>query len=156
MSSATNYSHANVWRHGLGISNSTVDRSLALQLHSDSSEYSLLWVSVTELTRRMHLRDIVEAKPVPPDRWFDHDREHRKIAFRPALACLDTRKRPVHVAFSNGRHRTQWLISLGLRVVPLCVPHEEHGRWGRLKLVAQAPNHEDVLHLPARYDAGTA
>ena len=126
--------------------------SAVLQLLSDSSDYSPLWVSVAELKRRLHPNDIVEAKPAPPDRWFLQGAAQGEFAFRPALACLDTRKRPFLVGFTNGRHRTQWLISLKLRVIPICVPHDEHKQWRRLKLAARGPAN-DLLHLPHAFSS---
>lgn len=71
----------------------------------------------------------------PLCRWFDHRHMVEPVAFYPARAWLDEKNM---IDFMNGRHRTQWMLGLGLSSIPVCILAEEVGRWVDLGIV-----HED-------------
>ena len=70
----------------------------------------------------------------PRDRWFNFDRRGNKTAFLGALVCIDGDKGTV--GFTNGRHRTRWLLQSGQGVIPVCVLPEEFDRWVDYHLLA--------------------
>ena len=84
---------------------------------------------------------------LPPCQWFYHDEVGKPIAFLAGLACLgqdDT------VGFTNGRHRTRWILSLGLLHVPVCVPFEQIDAWMATDLVEDVQQPIEVPGLKAR------
>lgn len=61
----------------------------------------------------------------PRERWFSRDDDGEICAFQGALVSCSLGT----VGFTNGRHRTRWLIQSGMSAIPICVPLEEMGEW---------------------------
>lgn len=79
----------------------------------------------------------------PREKWFLMDDDGKKIAFIAGLASMHMGA----VRFTNGRHRTRWLLELGMDVIPLCVPYYEVEQWTDLEIIVQSRNPIRVRNL---------
>lgn len=96
---------------------------------SDSVHYVPI-LAKAELFNQLWSRDglyLPEWNKEPNPRWFFTDANGSRIAFFAGLACLDEHDRSI--GFTNGRHRTRWLLNRNPQVIPICIPHEELEAW---------------------------
>jgi hypothetical protein len=70
----------------------------------------------------------------PRDKWFLKGENNRKIAFIAGLASLDGGDQ---IGFTNGRHRTRWLLNEGISELPVCIPTHELEAWMDRDLIIQ-------------------
>lgn len=69
----------------------------------------------------------------PRDRWFNIGKDNQKTAFLGGLVSVSLG----HVGFTNGRHRTRWLLESGMTSLPICIPPEEISDWELLGVLAK-------------------
>lgn len=68
----------------------------------------------------------------PRDKWFHLGKDGKRIGFIAGLAAMGSEE---SIGFTNGRHRTRWLLEAGLKELPICIPHEEHDQWMEAELI---------------------
>lgn len=78
----------------------------------------------------------------PLDRWFLKSSSGEKIGFFAGLASFDHKR---VISFTNGRHRTRWLIDSGLECIPVCIPPSELDLWVESDLIAE-------MRQPIKYE----
>lgn len=68
----------------------------------------------------------------PPCRnWFLSDEAGARIGFFAGLVNLDGEA----IGFTNGRHRTRWLLGLGLKSIPVCIEPGEIDAWHDIDII---------------------
>lgn len=80
----------------------------------------------------------------PHNHWFELSEQGKRISFIAAYACLDNELR---IGFTNGMHRTRWLIHSGLEEIPVSIPPEEQAQWQKLGLLAAPVGDPQYLDL---------
>lgn len=114
-----------------------------MKIISDSIHYTPVWVHAHKLElywRREESLYLEKWVGPPRDFWFQMGVAEKRKAFRAGLACLDTSRYGEHViGFTNGRHRTRWLLSRGLTEIPICIPWEQIYEWKNLGLTTEFP-----------------
>lgn len=79
----------------------------------------------------------------PRDRWFSFDDRGEICAFQGALASCGLGR----IGFTNGRHRTRWLLQSGMSAIPICVPFEEMDEWSAMGLLVNEDEFSILLDL---------
>jgi hypothetical protein len=55
----------------------------------------------------------------PKAAWYAYDIPDVKTAFCTADTYIETIDGELTVSFENGRHRTRWLLNLGMKLIPI-------------------------------------
>lgn len=77
---------------------------------------------------------LTQWKGGPRDKWFLKGENNRKVAFIAGIASIEDRDQ---ISFTNGRHRTRWLLDEGLGELPICIPAHELEAWIDRDLIIQ-------------------
>lgn len=63
---------------------------------------------------------------LPRETWFIEAPSGSRVGFIAGLAAMSNDS---SIGFTNGRHRTRWLLEQGIKRLPICMPPEELDQW---------------------------
>lgn len=83
----------------------------------------------------------------PDITWFNYDNNRNRIAFLTADMSLLVVEGKIKIYFTNGRHRTRWLLQQGFELIPVGINKESIQFAIKIGLAARIVESHEVINV---------
>jgi hypothetical protein len=94
-------------------------------------------------------------KRMPHNGWFEYNGNIEREAFVVPAMIWNSGAGSNKIGFDNGRHRLRWMMSHGLKEIPVSIPDTQIDLFSSLELVIRKIEADEILPLPLRESINT-
>lgn len=119
-----------------------------MRIHANREEFKPRWIRSLVLASRWTVGSsyfVASWEGSPLDGWFCYDNNANRTAFKTADMYLERSGESLEIRFVDGRHRTRWLLSLGITLVPVGLEDAHYTQALHIGLAAASVRETDEI-----------